>query len=289
MLEITESVLQKAKNDLLDLNKKWRTGLCYGSTIYTDGTDFGARAHGACHSWASNGFSNYGNPKNKDFLVLNCHPNARVRTCDKESADALALWLARESPYSQYVLNRDDEESLLNGGMILYCSWEGKDGLNDPQMLWLCKILRYAVEGSRSVDAWKALYDGGVDPLLAVLIATHHSYFDGASFGYGSVTTHVAVFNRQYDYEDNVENILNRKTTDSKHTYQLFGSTNKEKVGSKIETFSTPVMKDDGWGGKVASAEASRELFVKRALEWEDSLRTKFNIPKESTAYLDVA
>jgi hypothetical protein len=295
MLEVSESVLQGAKAHLVVLRNKWKTGLCHGAVFYTDGTEIGrCAAHGACHSWASSGYSDYTN-KGEDFLVLNCHPNKRVVSCEQSSADALALWLAQESPYSQYILNRDDKESLLNGGMILYCSYSGTDGLTDAQMLWICKVLRYAVEGSASIDAWKALYDGGVDPLLAILIATHHSYFDGAFFGYSAVTDHVAVFNRQYHGGDNVENILNRTTTRSGSTYGIFGASKTDQVRDKLRTFSTPVMRDDGWGGKVKSAEASRDLFVQRALEWEDSLRKELKIPKNivtpvspSTIYLDV-
>jgi len=288
MFEVAPEVLQAAKKRLVELNSKWGNGLCKGETVDL----FGGRLVAgweACHAWVSSSFETLG--RDKEFLTLNCF-NTEKSYCDKESQQAFALWMARESMYSKYVLNRGDTESLLTGGQILLC--DGKHGMNKTEALWFCKAMRHCVEGSRCIDAWKVMYDAGVDPLLALAFSEHVASFDGAHFGNHSIPTHGQIFYR--NGEENMRKILlrdpYRKSTD---TYAMFGSAHKPiGVYEKVKSFCSPVLKADGWGGIVPISATTKERLAEQALALEDEIRKAVKVPRtqefpsSSTVYLEV-
>lgn len=291
--EISKEVLQKAKDAFKELTPKWKSGLCYGDRMGMDGTLYGA-GHTACHSWAS-WYSN-----DPPLLVLNCHPRKRIK-CEQESVDAYVLWLSRESPFAKYVLNSDDTESLLQGGMIIACG--GKVGATKGEMLWMCKTVRYAIEGSQALDTWKTLVDAGVDPMLAICVASYVSSFVGGKFTPKPVTSHGNVFNDWGGQQFSVVNLLNREySRATKATSAMFSDpvANTFDGVSKFSGFCKPIKKDDGWGKMVETSAANKEIFAAEVLKWEEEVRTFHKIPKEgmvvqplvmptsSTVYLEV-
>ena len=291
--KVSEEVLKKCKKKLLELTNSWdarSTGLCHGDVYRLSGDYFCESGHGACHSWVTAGGQFRGS--SDSALVLNCHPRERCK-CKRESADAYALWLARESPFSRFILNRDDTDSLLNGGLIIYTG--GKDGATINETLWICKSLRYATEGAKALDVWKELVDEGVDPLLSVVVCTFVSNIKNRQFYPSSVTTHCAVFlNYIGQAPCDAENLLRRHhNPDANSSYTLYGKENAFIEGATFADFCKPVIKDDGWGGKITSLGSTKDYFIQEVLKWENTIREehgipKNNVPNSSTVYLDV-
>src|SRR5690606_33543132 len=120
-----------------------------------------------------------------------------AKVCSVEAHEAIILWIASDDcPLSKYILNRDDKESLLNGGVIILC---GEEGASVNEALWICKVLRYGVEGGQSLDVWYELVKAGVKPLLAHVVATYVRTIQGATFQYTGMYSHVSAFGNNYD------------------------------------------------------------------------------------------
>jgi hypothetical protein len=313
MADVSDKVLAVAKKKLIEMNEKWVWGMCSGTCLDLEGKEM-IIPHTACHSWVGftyakvrgAGESMYSSswkttyPKNaKPFLVLSCHSKKRSKSvCSPEAMDAIILWMARESPFSEFVLNRDDDDSLLNGGIILLC---GPGALTEAQSMWVCKVLRYSTEGAKALDTWLALYKGGVNPLLAVLVCSYVRTIKGTTFGYTGTEGHSAVFG-EYGGEPDIASLLEGKINpDARQTADVFRNDTKAKnakIGKQalpsvvIKGFCTPYMGDDGWGGKVEAEGAEGPEFVKRVLEWqrdnEPEAPTPPPLPTESTVYLEL-
>lgn len=280
---VLPEVLDKAKKALIELSYEWDTrrgGLCFGDTMELSGARHLA-GHTACHSWASGGQWRSNDPDDA-FLVLNCHPKQHTK-CAQESVDAYVKWLAKESPFSKFILNRDDDNSLVEGGIVLYIG--GKTGATKAEMLWICKTIRYAVEGSTHLDVWKTLYDAGVDPMLAIAVASFVTFSGNSSVQFSSVTAHGNVFNGwNLDATFDAKKILARTHKKSaSDSYELFsgGIAANSFSGAKFREFCKPVTKDDGWGGKIKTDGANKDLFIADVLKWEQDLREQFKIPKD--------
>jgi hypothetical protein len=252
------------------------SGICYGGNISLKGTNW-HQGHGACHAWIGRGFgwTAYGNQKAPEsFLVLTCHSKKKA-TCSAEACDEIIRWMASDkSPFGKYIVNGDDEESLMNDGAMIYCG--GTDGATLNECMWICKVLRYSTEGSKSLDTWLALYKEGVNPLLALLVATNMASVKGATFGFNAVTSHVSVFRTGDYYSANPKggpNLLqlmagevNRKAAS---TGEVFGRDSKLAVIDKCESFVRASEKDDGWGGKIKSTGAEKQDLVANVLKWQ--------------------
>lgn len=313
MVDVSDKVLTDAKKRLKDMNAKWTSGVCYGTCLDLDGKEM-ITPHTACHSWVGYAYAKVRDPRGsiyspswsttypkdaKPFLVLSCHSKKRSKSvCSEEAMDAIILWMARESPFSEFVLNRDDQNSLLNGGVILLC---GPGALTQAQSMWICKVLRYSTEGAKALDTWLTLYKGGVNPLLAVLVCSYVRTIKGATFGYTGTEGHSAVFGA-YGGEPDVASLLEGKINpNATQTADVFRNDTKSKNGKigkqaapsvVIKGFCKPYEKDDGWGGKVKGEGADGPEFVKRVLEWqrdnEPEAATPPPMPTESTVYLEL-
>jgi hypothetical protein len=311
MTDVSPEALQRAKIKLKDLTKTWQTGVCRGVCLYLDSSEM-VVGHGACHSWVNQAYGRisgrgYGYswtptyPKDaKPFLTLSCHSKEISKgKCSPEAVDAIILWMARESPFSKFVLNRDDEDSLLNGGVILLC---GPGGLTPAQALWVCKVLRYSTEGAQALDIWLELYKGGVNPLLAVLVCSLVRTVKGATFGFTGYEGHSTVFINYGDRTPNVPSLisgtLNPKAEctadvfDNPKVKSKRGKLGKQRsVEATIKGFCKPLQIDDGWGGKVVSNGANGPEFIKRVLEWQHENEPEGatdRIPSRDTVYLDL-
>lgn len=326
MVDVSPDLLQKCKDDLVAMSAKFNGNsqdVCKGKTVYADGKDAGkdvARNHTACHSWIGYAYntacgigSDWGKAYKKDarnFLVLSCHSKVRSKNvCSAEASDFLVRWMANDSPFSQFILNRDDTDSLTEGGVVLLC---GPDGLNISQAYWVCKVLRFTTEGAKAAETFMTLVQGGVDPMLAVLVASHIRTIKGATFGYTGLHGHSTVFGQDYcyrtgDYTTSVDIVglvsrsLNDKPTS---TSTVFSAPKKSKVKAvidptaKIKGFCKPYKKDDGWGGKVEGVGADATELVKRVLAWQEELGiptiealiadTPPPMPDSNTVYLEL-
>jgi hypothetical protein len=330
MVQISEDTLKACKEYLVKRSVTWAQsgGVCAGTCVPLnwDGKNPNVilEAHTACHAWVTYGYNRMCHPggstwnqpwnrkyteKSKTFLVLSCHSRDAAVGCTKEASDFLVLWVARESPFSQYILNRDDEESLTKGGVILLC---GPDGLPQAQAMWVCKVLRFITEGGKAADTFMTLCKGGVDPMLAVYIASHIRTVKGATFGYTGPETHSTVFERKYGENVPIEiaGLVQRNLNpDAPSTQTVFKTIPGTKLDNKLTTspemkvqsFCKPFEKDDGWGGKIKGEGVDADALVKRALEWEKDLKVclrldpvpepafiPLGMPDSNTVYLEL-
>jgi hypothetical protein len=307
----SKAVMESVKAQLVEMSEKWDHGVTMGLAIAMDGEELNGRDYTACHAWLPHSYTNqcfvsgYGwdrayKDTAKNFLCLTAHSKLRSKgICKVSSHEAIILWLASdESPVSQFILNRDDRDSLLNGGAIILC---GPDGATLSQAMWICKVLRYAVEGSQSLDTWHELYKAGVNPLLALVVATFVRKVTGATFGYTGPENHVSVFrveygtpNFPYDPAEIMKGVFNPIAT---CTAEVFAAPSKG-CHLPLEDFCRPIQVSDGWGGTADSVASSKVEFIERVKQWEKSLQKKEGPlvdrvakpkrPTKNTVYLEV-
>lgn len=284
----TLETIQKAKVRLSQLTASWNGGVCMGEMWTCDG-DLINVGHTACHSWVGYAFTKHAKSKSGDYgwapaggyakgaanmLTLTCH-NPEHKTCTKEANDEFILWMASdESPFGKYILNRDDKDSLTNSGAIIY---SGPDGATQAETMWICKALRYCVEGQQSLDTWLALYKGGIHPLLAFLVCNFISSANGGVFNSTVVNGHCAVIRNGYNMGApvDVDSFMNFQVNrEAAETGSIFRSkTAKEQhVTTKISAFCKPFVKDDGWGGKITGNGVGAQDLVAKVLEWQKEL-----------------
>jgi len=303
LVDIEPEAIAKAKALLLARNERWSKttssgSRCDGAMTDLMGVEFG-HVHGACHSWISTGFqrlkkegagwgwcrkSDYAKDA-ENFLVLTCH-GGRIIGPSKEAVEGIILWMASdESPFGKYIVNRDDKESLLKGGAIILC---GPDGVTHAECMWICKVLRYSIEGQQSLDAWLTMYQGGVNPLLAVLVCNYVHTLKGATFGVGAVDGHVTVFPYNYSTGNNEPDLAgivvgepNHEATDTQSVFTLTDKSKRTALPSAAQKndaikratqFCKPFKKDDGWGGSITGNGATAEELVSAVLKWQEEL-----------------
>lgn len=315
MVQVSEKVLGLAKKWLVDSSAKWRDGVTFGVSWTLDGKMLAGGASATfCHSWVATAYSGalapvrdlsekdrllgYARPYKAEaanFLTMSCHSKGRSKgICSEEAHEAIILWLASdECPLSKYILNRDDKESLLNGGVIILC---GPDGANWTETLWLCKVLRYGVESGQALDTWLALTKGGVNPFFALYVCTFVRTVKGATFTYTGAVAHNAVFNEVDDkyLQALVKGVPDRRATCTQalFTGPIKNLKNWEIHEKKIGQLCKPIPKPDGWGKTVAGAGADQSDFISRVLAWQkklekgDSLLDKLR-PGKKTIFLE--
>ncbi len=315
MALVSDKVLKIASKRLIKETAEWGAGVCHGALLDHKGDDLGVRVYTACHAWVSHAFKlvtnpikgdmygyNWGSdykPEAKPFLVLTCIKKGSAK---EESKDRLVRWLAKESPFSEFVLNRDDDESLTKGGLVLLC---GPGGLNNAQALWMCKVGRFTTEANKAADVFAELVNGGVDGMLAIYVA---SYIRGEAPGGGYTFTgldgHSTVVTGGYGVNANsadVVGMMSRKLNFKPiSTMTVFESPEikAKKLGdpvAKIKGFVKGIVKDDGWGGKVQSTEVSPAELVQNVKDWEKDLQVivraeevPLAMPDSKTVYLDL-
>lgn len=272
-VEISYKVIADAKIKLAASAKSWApqgASLCAGMCIDFQGNDI-SYAHGACHSWIV---------ENTDLLVLNCFKQARNK-CSPEAAEQFVRWfIADDNPFSKAILNRDDLDSILNGGFIIaQTKSTGPNSLNSAAVLWLCKALRYMVESGKVVDCWKHLVDAGVAPFFALSIAewfTEGNSKTGWTWdnrvGHNSVFLATPDIERltkgNPDFGDGAK--INGKDTsamfgDKSGPYPVVGSIDaylSDKIGIKPVTTSV----SDGWGETITKSNMPHEVLIEGAL-----------------------
>ena len=303
MTEISADLLSSWKEELHDLSANWVSGVCKGAAYFLDGSRV-TLTHTACHSWVGNAYTN---ARKKSFVVLTCHSKKRSKNvCSAEAHSEIAKWMATESPFAFAILNRDDLNSVCNDGLVILC---GEDGVTQWQCYWICKVLRYGVEGAQALDVWYALKQGGVNPILALCIATYIRSVNGATFGYTGADGHSAVFPANSYYGDyRFGGMLTATLTENPNsTVSVFKDPPDfspklgfAEVSKSVGGFCKPFKKSDGWGGFVTGEGATEQELVKAALEWQAQLMKAMpdhylsnqkvvapKTPDNSTVYLD--
>lgn len=277
--QVTEEVITKAKARLKKLTAGWAVGICCGNaTDLNDKLIENTYPHGNCHSWVSQAFTNYCGghtpkyfKKGSNFLSLTCHSKKRSKASAK-ATDGIILFLARESKFSPYILNRDDEKSLTRDGAVILC---GPDGVTQAEAMWICKVLRYSTEGSRALDTWLALKEGGVDPMLALRICNDIQPLEGATFGHSPVVQHLSVFGNDWDckVEPDLKALADGESDkEATTTGSLFSKKGAPPSGTYSNTFKKfckPFKKSDGWGGEIEGEGVSKEDLIYHALAWQ--------------------
>lgn len=298
MVIVSDKILKAAKAKLVGITKNWDKGVCNGAVCYIDDdlTEI-TLAHTACHAWLSMAYGRacFGiergyslgdwtqkyTEKSKNFLALSCHRKGSVT---QEESDFLIKWMARESPFSEFILNRDDDESLTKGGVIMLC---GPDGLGVSQAMWVAKVLRFTTEGGLAARTFKELVEGGVDAMLAVYVASFVRGEKAGKYVFTGVEGHSTVIGTpnyahrmQTDLLGMIERNFKPRAPD---TMSLFVRSQNVKAprnrapdsgaAEKISGFCKPFVRDDGWGGKITGNGASGPDLVRQVKEWEHELK----------------
>lgn len=224
-MEISKECQEAVDNQIAAYPEGWKGGVCafaYFNKI--SGESAGERAVGACH-----------------YALINCADehvivDAHNKVLHGQNPD-FTLWVAKESPYSHGVLNKDNDKQLIENAMVIDVEKVGKGG-----SLWLCKASRHFKEDVWVPKLWTQLRENGLDGLQAFIGST---ILDSAGKAKGG-TTHVGL----YGYGTPKEL---RKFYD------------EVKEGKKLNTFAVSksgawganwgdmkgckVKKPDGWGG----------------------------------------
>lgn len=320
MVGISEKILEETKSKLIKGAEKWDKGVCGGMVLDARNGDLLELSHTACHSWVNYAYNEHcfeaprysmkwDYPYKKDaknLLVLNYHNNKAYATdlVTSGASDFLIMWAARESPFSEFVLNRDDTDSILKGGLILFC---GPDGLRITEAMWLLKVIRFLTEGGGAANTFMHLVKGGVDPMLAIYVASYVRLVKGATFGFTGLEGHSTVIRSggtdlvgmiQRNYNKESEDTRTLFVTNKKTLPKGFNSAKFLENNKKIEGFCKPVLKSDGWGGVIQCNSSSAEDFLKKVLEWQKEFSNilppkevaelSANHPDNTTIFLDM-
>lgn len=307
---VSAKSLEFYKKTIVELTSNWTNGVCWGGVYYADGpradTEVTA-AHTACHAWVTNAYGiacmgqkssyylgtwdkEYSNDAN-NIVILSCHRKGSV---SKKTSDFLIKWLARESPFSEHVLNRDDDKSLTEGGLILL---GGPAGLTVSQAMWLCKVTRFTTEGGQSAETFRRLVEAGVDGMLAIYVASHVRKVSSTGFTYTGTEGHSTVIKQKTDVVGMIQRNLNMKAGDTGTVFERKGGFRQNRyfdVSDRIHGFCRPTKVSDGWGGQVERSAANKESFIENVKEMERELLNfcQPNIPQpmpdSNTVYLDL-
>lgn len=319
---VSKELLDTFKRHLSVMTADWDEdggGVCHGSVNWIDGDRAGTEitaSHKACHAWMTRAYAHacyhphdprkagqyylqdWGAPFHPaaiNFVTLSCH---RHGTATQEASDFLIRWLGRESPFSRYVLNRDDDESLLNG-MILLC---GPDGLRLSEAMWMCKVSRFTTEGNRAANVFMDLVKGGVDGMLAIYVASMIRGEANGGYTFLGIEGHSTVVRPGgTDLIGMMERKVNFKAPNTQSVFAASKIARGVKLDAinntdgRIRDFCKPIVKDDGWGGKVKSNAVAPDILVKHVLDWEKDLQVLVRreevplaMPTNETVYLEL-
>ena len=289
---VSEEILDKAKKWLLRQSKTWNTGCTRGQAWSTGGKYLAGEHYDACHAWVQHAHSDlYGTAytygdyntkisknKNEHFLVLTCHSKTRTKSnISPEAHDAFILWLAGPtSPFSKYILNRDDPESLCNGGAVILVGPQSDASL--AEAMWICKVLRYPTENGCSLEVWYGLYQAGVDPILAIAVCGLYSKKENNYYIKDGGNGHCHVFS-YYNDGIPVSCILSNKPpeTNASSTFLVLGSKEECKdwaaLNKELDLLHKTTTVSDGWGGKQTFKGSSLEDIIKAVLETQKGIR----------------
>lgn len=233
MSDKSEEALQAAYKLLKKYPQQWSYGVaCWDSFCKTTGNSkgYGGASGAACHNGVCH--------SSQKAYVVNAHKPAAHGKFPE-----FTKWVCREGPFSHGIINKDNEEQILNQGIIIDGDAVGRGGV-----LWLCKALRTTVEEPWRVKTWQTLVDGGLDGLQAFIGCSILSSTGEVQ----TAPTHCGLF--RYDHPNNIyafyqELVKERKRDDDNASrptkYSYWNMKNKDWGTLAFKT----VKKSDGWGG----------------------------------------
>jgi len=246
--EISEKAQKKVQKAVEEYPKIWTHGICALQMFdRKSGEESGGGKTGyMCHAPLNH-------PVRNDLIVVNAHKYEW-----HQSNPEYLKWVARESPFSHGVLNKDNEKELFEHASVFDMETIGKGGC-----LWLGKAFRYFVEDTWKPGYWDKLREAGLDGLQAFIGASILDQ-EGAPMGYSHVN--LVGYQNPKDLRatyDRLKKIKDLKTTDAG-----IGMYAKYKNWGGLGF--TVVRKPDGWGGYIEVkkpcdakeyAEKLREIF----------------------------
>lgn len=311
--KLSEKVFTSLKKSFEGLTKAYleSTGasqVCYGAVYSANTGAHYSAGHFSCHSWLPRVDTE------DSLVVLTCHNKERKNkmrgSVSDEAMDEILLWLAKESPYKDYILNADDDSLLEHGPMILM---GGKEGLNRNETMWVCKVLRYATEGGSALNVWLELKKRGVDPLVALMSASFiREISKDGKCTYTGAHTHSTVFlpiqryqNGKYVQQDlpTFQELLNPvRNVKADQTQGIFLQNPTIVVRKpndygydyipgvkRFKEFCVVQKMSDGWGGfKEVSGVHIDDLSATILKLCEENTTLKSFEPTKDTVYLEI-
>jgi hypothetical protein len=139
--------------------ERWTHGICaftmYDPELGDDANVRNAQTGDVCHA----GLTPWGDRKGKDVIVINAHK----ASWQKKHREYL-LWCCKEAPFTHGVLNRDNDDELLNHACVMDTRDIGRGGA-----LWLCKAVRHFTEDAHVINTWEKLREHGLNGLQAFI------------------------------------------------------------------------------------------------------------------------
>lgn len=234
MVDALPEATQKAVEEAVaSYPAAWRSCVCAFSLIKRatgDNIDrYGEKNGAVCHA----GVGRLTEPT----IVVNAH---KRRWADK-SQDFL-LWVARESPFSHGILNRDNDKEILGKASVIDTELVGKGGA-----LWLCKALRHFEEDVWKLDTWTKLREGGLNGLQAFIGSDILSKEGKPAGG----NTHVSLYcysspKELRKFYDEVLKMGKNTTNNANRGGYDYGANKEINWGSLA---GKKERKPDGWGG----------------------------------------
>lgn len=285
-IEVSKEVLDKVIKDLQEVTEGWDKGVNKGAIYNLKGavTKYGTTE---CHYWL-----NSGSWRSDTFLVGNSFKH--IQRVPTEDANFLQNWMVTDSPFAEFIVNREDPESLATAGQIYLC---GQEGLNLAQTMWCCKVMRMLREGGKSPKVFRLLCEAGVKPTLALYISQYHREFSDGGIVYTGTEGHSTVARIGTSASQFFQAEVRKAVGHVAETGCVFTPPTKEgsSVDAKhhLQSFSKAMKKPDGWGGFIEGRDSDPDTFIERVLEFQRDLEEVFGeqskprVISKDSVYLD--
>lgn len=230
--DLPEKTGKAVKDAVSAYPDRWKHNVCAFALINkATGEVSGPTTGTVCHAQLSYG------PGKENIFVVNAHKPKWA----KENKDFL-LWVAQEAPFSHGLLNRNEEEEILNHASVIDTGIIGVGGA-----LWLCKAFRHFEEDTHKPGIWSKLRNEGLNGLQA-FIGCDILTAQGSPQFYNS---HVSLFCYQspqkirkfYDEFKKIEKITSQNANRGGYDFDARGNKNWGSLAGK------KVKIPDGWGG----------------------------------------
>lgn len=246
-MTVTKESLEAGLKYTEEAPKLWRNGPCAGVIFNKDGKEVkSAKSGDICHYWVRPGHAR-GNAE------LIASATSEKRRSHGDADVEFMKYILNDNPIGQFIVNKDDLSSITNGAILI----DAKDA-GYERTLWLCKVFRYCVEEPYRVKTWNSLVNLGVEPLMALIVASVYS----SSMLPEAYTSHATVFANPKSQDDLAEAYKKRhEPRDSgeydaelcKNEYNVFYGNKKgwsDGVGNFFKAMKVRQEKiPDGWGG----------------------------------------
>lgn len=292
--DVSAGAMARVEEWLLSQTPVWKGGMTSSTAFDIEGKREVAMGHSACHSHITSLFSPSRMPET-GALLASSHTKVRSPQIAPEAHSLLSDFVCSDvTPLGKYVVNRHDRDFCRDNGVIILCG--GPNGIkNLNQAMWICKVLRYAVEQQHSIDVWYYLVMNGVAPLLALYVSEYFQVRHGQRYKYGMPNSHCSVFYYYTDAATNTrpESLLGNLELENNPgmTMQVWKAPVKPSGIKGASFFSkkkpSEGLVSDGWGGHIKVANHSLEDILKYTRELQESLGGSYPEDKVKPAQVE--